>query len=199
MKIAQQRIGLSGFTFSLFCALFVSFPCVQAQAPAVAPTTPPAFQIHFFAQVDYNSINQLIGMIDQQMRMGTKDFYILLSSPGGDPSAGLAAYTYLHGLPVNITTFNLGDVDSAANLIFCAGKQRYAMPGTRFLIHGASYNAPPGTQLDSAGLDAQLAQIKNLNDMMENVINSATKDRKSDIDAAIHSQKILGRVIKLAR
>ncbi len=164
---------------------------VTASSQAPSPPQPPPFQIHFFAQVDYGTVNQLISMVDQQLKMGTKDFTILISSPGGDPTAGFAAYSYLHGINANVTTFNLGDVDSAANLLFCAGKHRFALPGTRFLIHGTSYAPSPGLQLDLGGLDAQAAQIRNLNEMMGSILVGATKNKKAEIDAAIHSQRIL--------
>lgn len=186
MKTALQRTGLLGFTLSL---IFASFTCADAQQ-AAPPQIPSV--IHFFVPVDYASVNQLITTVDQQIRSGTKDITILLSSPGGDPAAGLAAYNYLRVVNANITTYNLGVVDSAATLVFCAGKTRYAVAGTRFLIHGASMNQVAATALDATTLDAQLQQIKSINAMMLQVVGATIKPKsRSDAEAAIRGQKIL--------
>ena len=44
-------------------------------------------------------------------------------------------YFFLKSLPLPLTTFNVGSVESVGAAIFLAGQRRYACPGTRFLIH----------------------------------------------------------------
>ncbi len=132
---------------------FPSFP--QAQNPPIQPNSSAQiaeqpFQISFFVPIDSASVNQLTQIVNMQVNIGRKHFIILLSSQGGEVLSGLAAYYYLHGLNIDLTTYNLGQVDSAANLIFCAGKHRYALPNTRFLIHSSFNILPPGAPLPRA-------------------------------------------------
>ena len=193
MKSDLPRTGLSGLAVILLCALFTLTPSASCQQPpqqvAPNPFTAP-LQISFFVPVDVNNVNQLIQMVNAQVNAGRKDFVILISSQGGEVLSGLAAYNYLHGLHVNITTYNLGQVDSAANLLFCAGQHRYALPNTRFLIHSSFTLLPPGTPLNTAYLDGQLQQVRNMNQMSAQVIESAIGKPSKEVEQAIEGQNI---------
>ncbi len=61
-----------------------------------------------------------------------------MSSGGGDVLSGFMAENYLNGLPIEVTFFNVGNVDSSASVIYCAGSKRYAVPEARFIIHEVS-------------------------------------------------------------
>ncbi|MCK4844030.1 MAG: Clp protease, partial [Dehalococcoidia bacterium] len=60
--------------------------------------------VRFFAPVMDATVNALMSAVDQRMKQGTRDFIILVSSPGGSVVHGLSAYNYLKGLPASITT-----------------------------------------------------------------------------------------------
>ena len=96
--------------------------------------------IKFFGPVIDVTVNALMNAIDQAMKKGTKEFIILISTPGGHVFHGLSAYNYLRGLPVKIITHNFGSVDSIGVVLFCAGDERYSSPQARFLLHGVSVN-----------------------------------------------------------
>ena len=66
------------------------------------------------------------------------DIYLLISSGGGSVSEGLNLAAYMKALPVHITTHNIGQTDSIANVIFAAGATRYGTQGCSFLFHGVS-------------------------------------------------------------
>jgi ATP-dependent protease ClpP protease subunit len=126
------------------------------------------------------------------MRNGATKVKILLSSSGGDTASAFAGYNYLHNLPIHITTYNVGTVDSAAVLLFCGGRERYALPGTRFLIHGNSLTVPPGMPLNASSLDAQLQQIKSLNQMIIQVVSATSNEKmRPNIETAVRDQTIL--------
>jgi len=177
--------------FVRLSVLFIAFGIVAhaQQSPPPNPATTP-IQIAFLLPVDVNNVNQLVQLINQQRSIGRKDFIILLSSQGGEVLSGLAAYNYLHGLDINLTTFNIGQVDSAANLIFCAGRQRYALPNSRFLVHSAFTSLPPGTPMNSAYLDGQLQQVKNMNQLSAQIIEATIGKKSSEIEQAIQGQNI---------
>lgn len=172
---------------------FVSSISVLCQTPITAPQPPERVIINFILPIDTNSVNMLLAIINGQMRSGVKKITIVLSSPGGDTAAAFAAYNILKSVPVEITTFNVGNIDSAAMMIYCAGKNRYSFPSpARFLIHGNSVNFGGGVSLDSRSLDSQLQQLNNLNQMTIDVISSTTGNiKRKDIENAVHGQTIL--------
>jgi len=70
----------------------------------------------------------LLQSVDTQLKQGRTQIVILISSPGGDVLSGFTPYKYLKGIQAEVTTINIGSVDSAATIIFCAGKKRYSVP-----------------------------------------------------------------------
>lgn len=169
--------------------LLVATANLCAQAPAKTKKV----AISFLMPITTESINQLVKLSNDQARNGVKDITILISSPGGDTASAFSGYHLLRGLPAEITTFNVGQVDSAAMILFCAGAHRYSMPGpgTRFLIHGNRTTFNPGNQFTSSDIDVQLSVVKNLNQMIAQVLDSVAPSKMIEIAAAIQSQRIL--------
>ncbi|MFP8445449.1 ATP-dependent Clp protease proteolytic subunit [Citrobacter braakii] len=117
---------------------------------------------------------------------------IYISSKGGDTVAGFTAYNFLKSLGVKVTTHNLSNVESIANVIFMAGSERYANPLSRFLLHPLHWGfaAPNADHLRlkewAACLDDDLQRFVKVMDIesatgghdehvdWENLINSAT-------------------------
>lgn len=91
--------------------------------------------IRLYGQINNFTINSLMNTIDNKMKEGIKEFMLLLSSHGGDTAAGLTGYNYLKGLPVKITTCNIGTVSSIATVVYCTGSRRISVPHAKFLIH----------------------------------------------------------------
>jgi len=151
------------FGFAL-AGLVLALSALAQQQPPQPPQPPqPETQtvvINFFVMTTPDSINQLISIVDNQLRQGAKKIVILISSIGGETTSAFTAYNYLRGIPAEVTTFNIGNVDSAATVLYCAGKNRYSLPGTRFLIHSVSVQAPTNSQLDATALQTQLALVQ---------------------------------------
>lgn len=115
--------------------------------------------IKFFGPVIDSTVNALMNAVDQGMKQGSKDFIILISTPGGSVFHGLSAYNYLKGLPVNVKTHNFGSVDSIGIVLYCAGNQRYSSPQARFLLHGVSANFEKSS-LEEKQLEERLKGLK---------------------------------------
>lgn len=116
--------------------------------------------IKFFAPVVDSTINALLNAIDQKLKMGTTEFKILISSPGGSVFHGLTAYNYLRGIPANITTHNFGSVDSIGLVLYCGGDKRLSVPQARFLLHGVSTKFPPNETLEEPQLEERLKALR---------------------------------------
>jgi len=169
----------------------VAFPAVgQSNPPQPNDNSKKIAVINFFVQVDGNSINQLVNIVDMQMKQGFRRFAILISSTGGETTSAFTAYNYLRGLNIEITTFNVGNVDSAATVLYCAGSKRYSLPNTRFLLHGASVGIPGPSMINAETLETQLALLNNQNQMMIHVISSTTKKKESEFVNIFRGQTI---------
>jgi ATP-dependent protease ClpP protease subunit len=94
--------------------------------------------INFIGKITAKKTNDLTSYIHKQMNEGVKEFVITLNSSGGDSDAAIAAYQYLQQLPVVISTYNIGNVQSSAALLYCSGQKRYALPYSFFMLHGSS-------------------------------------------------------------
>jgi ATP-dependent protease ClpP protease subunit len=118
--------------------------------------------IRFMTDINYQSISNLFKLVEDGYMSGVNFFRILISSHGGWISAGLTAYNYLKRLPVHIETVNFGVVESAAVMLFCAGKQRISLPNARFMLHN------PGRQLQVKSEPLALYE-SNLKEMIEDI------------------------------
>jgi len=164
---------------------------LSSQQP-ITPQPPERVVINFLAGIDTNSVNMLLSVVNGQVRQGVKKITIVISSPGGDTTAAFAAYNILRNSTAEITTFNAGNIDSAAVLIYCAGKYRYSFPEpARFLIHSNAMTLGVNVPLDYNFMNAQLQQLVSLNQMVTQVLEATAKDKNKEIEQAVRSQTIL--------
>jgi ATP-dependent protease ClpP protease subunit len=153
------------------------FATIKAMKPVV---------IRFFAPVIDATVNALMNAVDQKMKQGTKDFIILISSPGGSVIHGLSAYNYLKGLPASITTHNFGSVDSIGIVIYCAGSRRLSVPQARFLFHGVNVQFRGEQNLEEKVLEERLKGLRIDMENIAKVIAANTgKNAKAITDAMI--------------
>ena len=54
------------------------------------------------------------------------------------------AYNMIEAIQAKLITWNTGNIQSAANLLFLAGDERYATDGSTFFFHQTGYDPPPG-------------------------------------------------------
>lgn len=92
--------------------------------------------IQFLSAVNGESFGLLVEILQNAVLEGVERVHLLLSTPGGAVSYGLTLYALMRGLPVEVWTYNIGQVDSIGVVLYCAGKRRLAAPQTRFLLHG---------------------------------------------------------------
>jgi ATP-dependent Clp protease, protease subunit len=142
--------------------------------------------IRFFAPVMDATVNALMTAIDQRMKQGTREFIVLVSSPGGSVVHGLSAYNYLKGLPATITTHNFGSVDSIGIVVYCAGSRRLSVPQARFLFHGVNVQFRGEQNLDEKLLEERLGGLRIDVENIAGVIAANTgKSTKEITDAMI--------------
>lgn len=78
---------------------------------------------------------------------------VLMQSEGGSVPVALAFAELLLSLPCEVRTCNLSNVDSAAVIVFAAGKERFAPRGSTFFLH------PVGKCITGVKNAAELRQL----------------------------------------
>jgi hypothetical protein len=84
---------------------------------------PETVYINFSAEIVPSTTETLIATVGNAANQGVKTVYLMLSTPGGQVMNGLNLYNVLRGLPVELITHNVGNVDSIGNTIFMAGSR----------------------------------------------------------------------------
>jgi ATP-dependent Clp protease protease subunit len=151
--------------------------------------------VHFMTDVNVLSVTNLMDVCLKAIsnpNQPATELRLYLSSKGGDTVAGFTAYNFLKSLGVKVTTHNLSNVESIANVIFMAGSERFANPLSRFLLHPLHWGfaAPQADHLrlrewadcldDDLQRFVQIMNIETANNKpsaqvdWDNLINSAT-------------------------
>jgi len=102
------------------------------------PKVPDLVYISFMSEVTPSSAEGLLEACSNLSNQGAKTIYLLLGTPGGSVTHGIHVYSILRALPCKVVTHNVGAVDSIGNVIFLAGEERYANPGSTFMFHGVA-------------------------------------------------------------
>ena len=158
---------------------------------AQQPQKPPeSVYINFSAEVNPSTTEALIAAVGNAVNQGVKKMCLMLSTPGGQVMNGLNLYNVLRGLPIELTTHNVGNVDSIGNTVFMAGSKRYACPHSTFMFHGvaasvqATLAAPTGPMaiLGEKELRERLGAIQADQKRIGSVIRERTRLGEPDIE-----------------
>lgn len=159
------------------------------QQPQQKP--PETLYINFSAEITPSTTETLIAAVGNAANQGVKSVYLMLSTPGGQVMNGLNLYNVLRGLPVELITHNVGNVDSIGNTVFMAGSKRYACQHSTFMFHGVSTQVQ-ATVATTTGPLAVLGE-KELRERLGGLqadqkrIGSVIKDRTQLDEAAIET------------
>lgn len=134
----------------------------------------PVF-INFIHPVVPQTTAVLMAAISKEIQKPDCDgIYLMLSTPGGNVREGVAIYNFLRGLPVKVTTHNMGNVDSIGNAIFLAGEDRYAAPHTTFMFHGVGFNIERNERLEAKMLRERMDSLKADEKRIADIISNRT-------------------------
>lgn len=129
------------------------------QLPLEKQQDMPAF-VSFSADINPTTTEILLGTIAKLVGDGFTDISLLLSTPGGSVSHGIAIYNFLRGLPIALTTHNIGNVDSIGSVVFLAGEKRYSCPQSTFMLHGVAFGTSGPAQFFERNLVERLASVR---------------------------------------
>ena len=134
------------------------------------PIEAPLVYVSFSAEIIPSTTESLIAVMSNCANLKVKAVYLLLSTPGGMVMNGLNLYNVLKGMPFELTTHNVGNVDSVGNAVFLSGSKRYATTTATFMFHGVGFRVDKGDRFEE-------------------------KDLHERLDGILHDQKRIGAVI----
>lgn len=149
--------------------------------------------IKFFAQVNPKTIKTLMQTVEQKLTEGTERFIVLISSSGGNVSAGISGYNFLKGISAEVITCNFGDAYSIAVVLFCAGSKRLCVPHARFLLHGIGFNVTASTRFNEHILDEHIKGLRLDRETIASIVGDSTGGKKKveDVDKDILNNTVL--------
>lgn len=134
-----------------------------------------AVYISFSAEIVPKTTEALIAVLGDQANKRVDEVYLMLSTPGGSVMHGFNLYNAMKAFPFNLITHNVGNVDSIGNIVFLAGKKRYACANATFMFHGVGFDTMPGMRLEEKFLQERLDGILQDQRRMGSVIKAHTK------------------------
>jgi ATP-dependent protease ClpP protease subunit len=138
------------------------------------PAGAPVVYVSFSAEINANTTESLISLLADCGNQGARHVYLLFSTPGGNIMNGINLYNVLRALPFELTTHNVGNVDSIGNVIFLAGDKRYASPRSTFMFHGVGFDIAAGQRMEERNLKELLASVLADQERMGRIIAERT-------------------------
>jgi ATP-dependent Clp protease protease subunit len=117
---------------------------------------PPEVYVSFSSPINGPTTEALLAAMANLSNQGIPRVTLCLSTPGGAVMCGLNLYHMLKAFPFELTTYNVGNVDSIGNAVFLAGEKRYACPNTTFMFHGVSFTTEAGKEFGEKLLTERL-------------------------------------------
>ncbi|MEK7663942.1 MAG: ATP-dependent Clp protease proteolytic subunit [Patescibacteria group bacterium] len=137
--------------------------------------------IKFSSPINPRTSQVLMNFLSEKISGGQKEFYFLISSPGGSVNDGIVLYNFIRALPAKIIMHNIGVIDSIATVIFLAADERYSNQNSSFLFHGVGINIPPNQRFEEKNLKEQLTLIERDQKNIADIIAERTKLTEKEI------------------
>jgi len=124
--------------------------------------------INFHAPINQSTVQQLMATCGQLLKEGKNELYLMLSTPGGRVDSGVTLYNLLRAIACELTTHNMGNIDSIGNAVFLAGKTRKACTHSTFMFHGVGFDIHQRFEEKNLreGLDSILADQRRIGDII---------------------------------
>lgn len=146
--------------------------------------------VHFSKGIDPQSSHELINVLGALANSQDQDVTLFVNSSGGNVVAGIHCYTMISALPINLTTHNVGNVDSISNVIFLAGNQRLCSPPSTFMFHSVGFDQMGPVRLEERNLRQWLDSVVADNKRMGGIIAGRTNLTERRAGALFREQRV---------
>jgi ATP-dependent Clp protease protease subunit len=141
--------------------------------------------------VDDNVANLIIAqLLFLEAEDPEKDISLYINSPGGSITAGMAIYDTMQFIRPDVTTICIGQAASMGALLLCAGAtgKRYALPGSRILIHQPSMGGLSGQATD---IDIHAREILRMREITNQILSKHTGQKLDKIEKDVERDFIM--------
>jgi ATP-dependent Clp protease, protease subunit len=145
----------------------------------------PTAYISFTADINNVTSAALVGAIFDQINRGCAEIYLMLSTAGGNVDDGIAVYNVLRGLPVPLTTHNVGAINSIGNVVFLSAAldRRKASPHSTFMFHGVGFDVPGPTRFEEKTLRERLDGLTASQSKIGNILSDRTQLTTPEVES----------------
>jgi len=137
------------------------------------PELPPEVYGAFSDQINQASIQRIFNTVGIACNNGVRHIHLLFQSTGGFVADGVALYNFFKTIPLELTIYNVGSVQSMGTIAFLGARHRKASAISSFQIHLVSgpqvaakaaqlEGIAEGIRVDDARVEAILRKHLNL-------------------------------------
>ena len=120
-----------------------------------------------------------------------------MSSVGGILDHTYYAFNLIEAMSVNIVTWNIGNIQSAANILFLCGDTRYATPGSTFFFHQTGYDMP-GVRMTEPYIQEKLKALQYDDNRSATIMASKTGKTVQDVRSWQNTELVMDTNVALA-
>jgi ATP-dependent Clp protease protease subunit len=145
----------------------------------------PIAYISFTADVNNVTSAALVGTVFDHINRGFSEIYLMLSTAGGNVDDGIAVYNVFRGLPVPLTTHNVGAINSIGNVIFLSAQpqRRKACPHSTFMFHGVGFDVPAPMRFEEKTLRERLDGFTARQSKIGNILSDRTQLTTPEVES----------------
>ena len=123
--------------------------------------------LNYVGKIDYSGATEILDCLSRARVDGQAEVALTIASPGGITNVGLMLFNQISALPISVTTYSVGFVDSAAFSVFLAGDKRIATPSSSLMIHLPKKGFDPNARFNADDLKLMAQDlIQNEHDLL---------------------------------
>ena len=134
---------------------------------------PGGCYLGFNAAIDRKAAEQLVMFVSDLKKGGFENINLCISSIGGLLDHAYYAFNMIEAIDISITTWNIGNIQSASNMLYLCGDERYAVKGSTFFFHQTGYDPPTG-RITEPYLTERLKSVRYDDNRTADIIASKT-------------------------
>jgi ATP-dependent protease ClpP protease subunit len=158
---------------------------------------PGGFYLGFNAAIDRKAAEQLTIMVADAIRNGFQEINICMSSLGGVLDHTYYAFNILESLSIKIVTWNVGNIQSAANILYLCGDERYATPASTFFFHQTAGDFAGG-RITEPVLQGKLTSLQHDDTRSAAIIAAKTGKTLQDVRSWQNTELVMDTTAALA-
>ncbi|PWE56757.1 hypothetical protein DEM27_10365 [Metarhizobium album] len=146
----------------------------------------------FSADITVASAQNFATILSNMVSQKYTHLTIGINSTGGGVQPGVFLHNLLISMPMEITTHNIGNVDSIANVVFLGGSHRRSCHSSTFMFHGVGFDLSGNVRMEEKNLTELLDSVNADHDRISRIISSRTELAVEDCRQLFSQQKTRG-------